>query len=266
MRLQIRHETVYSLAQAATRSIQYLRLTPRVDRCQRTESWSIEGPERLHPWTDGYGNTVHVASESAFHDGLTIRVSGVVTTRDTAGVLPLDDGLPPGMFLRATPLTVASDAIAEFAAPFAARRAAEGDIAALHAMMAAQADAIGFEAGHTTASTPAAEAFATGKGVCQDHAHIFIAACRVIGLPCRYVSGYLAFGCGDVATHAWAETFIPDLGWVSFDPANRQSATEAYVRLAVGPDYAAAAPVIGVRTGGGGEEVSVAVQIEQVQS
>ncbi len=266
MQLRISHETVYSLAQAATRSIQYLRLTPRVDRCQRTESWRIEGPERLRPWTDGYGNTVHVASESAAHDTLTIRVSGIVTTRDTAGVLPLDDGLPPDMFLRETELTAVSAAIADFAKPFAARRKAEGDIAALHAMMAAQADAVAFESGHTTVSTPAAAAFATGKGVCQDHAHVFIAACRVISLPCRYVSGYLAFGQGDVATHAWAEAFVSDLGWVSFDAANRQSATEAYVRLAVGPDYAAAAPVVGVRTGGGGEEVAVAVQIEQMQN
>ena len=266
MRLLINHETVYSLTHAATRSVQYLRLTPRIDRCQRVESWSIAGPEHLRAWTDGYGNTVHVASETAAHDVLTIRVSGVVSTRDTAGVLPLDDGLPPGMFLRSGPLIAASAEIAAFAAPFAAVRAEKGEIAALHAMMSAQADAVAFEPGVTTVTTTAAEAFAAERGVCQDHAHIFIAACHAIGLPARYVSGYLAAGQGDVATHAWAEVYIPDLGWVSFDAANRQSATEAYVRLAVGPDYAAAAPVIGMRTGGGGEEISVRVQIEQMQN
>lgn len=265
MRLQITHETVYSLTHAARRTVQYLRLTPRADRCQRVESWSIGGPERLRPWTDGYGNVVHVATETDAHDNIAIRVEGVVSTRDTAGVLPLDDGLPPDMFLRATPLTLASGAIAGFARPFVEERARKGDIAALHAMMAAQADAIAFEAGHTTAATPAAAAFDKGRGVCQDHTHIFIAACRVIGLPCRYVSGYLAAGQGDVATHAWAEAFVADLGWVSFDVANRQSATDAYVRLAVGPDYRAVAPVIGVRTGGGGEEIAVTVQVRQVQ-
>lgn len=266
MRLQISHETIYSLTHAATRSVQYLRLTPRIDRCQRTEAWTITGPDRMRVWTDGYGNTVHVATETESHDAMKITVEGVVSTRDTAGVLPLDDGLPPGMFMRATELTATSDAIVAFAQPFARMRASVGDIGCLHALMAAQADTIAFQGGHTTVGTPAAQAFCKGMGVCQDHTHIFIAACRVVGLPCRYVSGYLAAGQGDVATHAWAEAFVADLGWVSFDVANRQSATEAYVRLAVGPDYAAVAPVIGVRTGGGGEEVSVAVQVRQVES
>ncbi|MEA4837296.1 MAG: transglutaminase family protein [Rhodospirillaceae bacterium] len=265
MRLQISHETIYSLSDAARRSIQYLRLTPRADRCQRVESWSISGPEHLREWTDGYGNIVHLATESDSHDTLTIKVEGVVSTRDTAGVLQLDDGLPPDMFLRETELTRASDAIAAFARPFAAQLAQTGAIGALHAMMLAQADAVAFEPGHTTAATPAEAAFAKGKGVCQDHTHIFIAACRVIGLPCRYVSGYLAAGQGDIATHAWAEAYIADLGWVSFDAVNRQSATDSYVRLAIGPDYAAVAPVIGVRIGGGSEEISVAVQVRQIQ-
>ena len=265
MRLKITHETIYSLTHAASRSVQYLRLTPRADRCQRVESWSITGPDSIRAWTDGYGNVVHLATESETHDELVIHVSGVVSTRDTAGILPLDDGLPPDMFLRPTDLTIDDDAIRAFAQPFADVRRDSGDVAALHALMSAQADAIAFEAGHTTVGTPAATAFAKGRGVCQDHTHVFIAACRVIGLPCRYVSGYLAAGQGDVATHAWAEAFVSDLGWVSFDVANRQSATDAYVRLAVGPDYSAVAPVIGVRTGGGGEEISVAVTVQQVQ-
>lgn len=266
MRLTIRHETVYSLANPAQRSVQYLRLWPRQDRCQRVESWTIVGPDLLRQWTDGYGNVVHIASMNGPHDTLEIRVEGVVSTRDTAGVLPMDDGLPPAMFLRDTPLTAGSAEIAAFAAPFRATRAAEGDIAALHAMMAAQTEAVRFEAGNTTVETAAAEAFAAGHGVCQDHAHIFIAACREIGLPCRYVSGYLAAGQGDVATHAWAEAFVEGLGWVSFDPANKQSATDAYVRLAIGHDYAAAAPVIGVRAGGDGETVTETVQVHQVQN
>ena len=113
-------------------------------------------------------------------------------------------------------------------------------------------------------SIPLPEHRITSYNVCYTKL-LRIAACRVIGLPCRYVSGYLAAGQGDVATHAWAEAFVSDLGWVSFDVANRQSATDAYVRLAVGPDYSAVAPVIGVRTGGGGEEISVAVTVQQVQ-
>ena len=104
--------------------------------------------------------------------------------------------------------------------------------------------------------------------MCQDHAHIFIACARVLGLPARYVSGYILAGQGNdshVASHAWAEVYVERLGWVSFDPTNRQSATEEYVRLAIGFDYPSAAPIRGSRYGGGIEEMTVRVEIGQSQ-
>lgn len=265
MKLRIFHETTYTFAVPIRRSVQYLRLTPRADRGQTVLSWTLSGPARLVPWTDGLGNRCHVASEAEETRALTITVEGAVETTDTCGILPLEDGLPPLMFLRPSPLTAADEAVRGLAAPFAARRPAEGDIPVLHGLMHAIADAVPYQAGETHAATSAAEALAHGSGVCQDHAHIFIAAARELGFPARYVSGYLAGGDGSMASHAWAEAFVDALGWVSFDPSNRQSATEEYVRLAVGHDYADASPVAGIRTGGEEESMEVRLDVRQCQ-
>ncbi len=265
MKIRIRHETLYTSAEPARRAVQYLRLTPRTDRCQRVLSWTVSGPTSLVPWIDGFGNRAHVASQ-ANHTELRILVEGEVETQDTSGMLPLDDGLPPGMFLRETPLTALDDALRGLAAPFAPMRKAKGSITALHGLMLAIADRLPYLVGATGAETTAAEAMARGCGVCQDHAHVFIACCRAIGVPARYVSGYLAGEHDGMASHAWAEAHVEDVGWISFDPSNRQSATDSYVRLAVGFDYASAGPVIGSRAGGMGEDLMVRLQVEQLQN
>jgi transglutaminase-like putative cysteine protease len=125
-----------------------------------------------------------------------------------------------------------------------------------------------FDVGTTDATTPAAQAFALGHGVCQDHAHVFIAASRSLGFPTRYVSGYLLRSDGTViqeAGHAWAEAHVPGLGWVGFDPANGVSPTDAYVRVAVGLDYLGAAPVRGTRYGGGEEILDVHVRVDEAR-
>lgn len=265
MKLSIFHETTYTFAAPVRRAVQYLRLTPRADRGQTVLRWSVSGPASLVPWVDGLGNRCHVASEAEEIRSLAITVEGEVETSDTTGVLPLEDGLPPAMFLRPTALTAADDALRALAAPFGERRAVDGDIPALHGLMHAIADAVPYRPGETHPATPAAEALAHGYGVCQDHAHIFIACARELGFPVRYVSGYLAGGDGAMASHAWGEAFVDALGWVSFDPSNRQSATEAYVRLAVGHDYADACPVAGIRMGGEDESMDVRLDVRQCQ-
>jgi transglutaminase-like putative cysteine protease len=112
----------------------------------------------------------------------------------------------------------------------------------------------------------AAEAFGIKRGVCRDLTHIFIAAARCLGIPARYIAGYLQLADGTVeqeAGHAWAEAFVPDLGWVGFDAANGVSPTDAYVRVAVGLDSLGAAPVRGTRYGAGGESLHVAIMVDQ---
>lgn len=265
MRLTIEHKTHYRFERPAHHSIQYLRLTPRADSSQSVITWTVTTPGKIKRWVDGFGNVAHVSVQNGVHDEVTVTVRGEVETVDTCGMLPADDGLPPLMFMRPTPFTEVTPAIAALAAPFRERAEDEGTIAALHAMMLAVHTRLDYRPGFTDVETTAGEALEQGSGICQDHAHLFIACCRVIGAPARYVSGYLYTEVEDqrsLGSHAWAEAYIDDkVGWVSFDPTNSRSATEAYVRLAVAFDYAGAAPIRGVRSGGGIEEMSVHVSV-----
>ena len=134
--------------------------------------------------------------------------------------------------------------------------------------MAALHKRVRYRIGATDAASPAAEAFAKGEGVCQDHAHIFLSICRTLGVPSRYLSGYLWADSGEgtyEANHAWAEAFVDGLGWVSFDVANCVAASEAYVRVAQGRDYLDAAPVRGLWRGDGTEALTVSVRVSQGQ-
>ncbi len=154
------------------------------------------------------------------------------------------------------------------------RNAVDRDvIAALHEIMSAIADDVEYSPGDTHVHTTGAEALEQGSGVCQDHAHIFCAVCRTLGIPARYVSGYLSHGAGHeahAASHAWADAYVDHLGWVSFDPSNRTCATESHIRTATGLDYAEACPIRGVRSGGGVETMTFSVmfpsQQQQAQS
>lgn len=264
MQLVIDHRTEYAYAEPAAHSVQYLRLTPRRDPGQRVLRWRLAVPGRLAPWQDCFGNLVHCVTHEDAYDALALHVNGEVDTEDTHGIIPLEQGgLPVTAYLRPTPLTMADEAIRAFAVPYAKLRA-KGDLAALHGLMAAIHDTIAYRAGETDTASTAAQVLARRAGVCQDHAHLFIACCRAWGIPARYVSGYLHTSAPDgrhLATHAWAEAVVEHLGWVSFDPSNRQSATAAYVRLAVALDYDGAAPVRGLRRGGAGEAMNVEVRV-----
>lgn len=265
MRLSIEHETHFRFAEAATHSIQYLRLTPRADPCQNVRRWRVSVPGNLSPWADGFDNPAHVAVQDGDHEEVVVTVKGQVETIDTNGILPLDDGLPPNIFLRTTEQTDADTRVQKFARKFRKSLNQEGALAFGHDLMDGVADAVVYEPGLTTVETPATAALKAGVGVCQDQAQVFIAAARHLGVPARYVSGYILAGLGNdshLASHAWAEILVEGLGWVSFDPANRQCATDAYVRLAVGLDYATACPVRGLRRGGGLEEMDVKVQVQ----
>jgi transglutaminase-like putative cysteine protease len=127
-------------------------------------------------------------------------------------------------------------------------------------------EAVAYQPGITDVSHSAAEALELGFGVCQDQAQVYVACCRAAGIPARYVSGYLYTGAtGEVASHAWADAWLgDDSGWLSLDVTHGETAGAAHCRLAVGRDYLDAAPVRGVRRGGGREQLSVAVKLAAV--
>ena len=167
-------------------------------------------------------------------------------------------------YLRETALTTPDANIAGFAA--AGHDAVSLDVLNfLHVMLARLHARVTHHSGGPTTMT-AAEAFARRRGDCADFAHIFIAAARSLSIPARYVAGYVRRDGGTSEQgngHAWAEAFVPELGWVGFDAANGVCATDAHVRVAVGLDSLGAAPLRGTRYGGTGEQVSAKVRVEQ---
>jgi len=268
MRIAIRHGTVYRYDRPVRFTSQYLRLTPYGNPSQRVINWRLDAPGELAPWTDGFANHCHTLFCDDGSTEIRVLASGVVETTDTAGVLPFEGGLLVGAFLRPTPRTRADDSIRRFAEPFR-KQAGESVVDGLHALATKLAEEIEYREQGTDVHSTAAEVLKDGFGVCQDFAHLFISCARAIGVPARYVSGYLYTGESDtphVAGHAWAAGWVDGLGWVSFDVANRTCGTDRYVGLAVALDYDGAAPLRGVRAGGGADEIlEVEVQV-QVQA
>jgi transglutaminase-like putative cysteine protease len=267
MNLFVRHETHYDYATPLAYSVQRLHLWPVDFAAQKTVTWSVTAPgfDKALGYTDGFGNRVHIVTFGNVEGPVSIIAEGVVEVTDTAGLVRgLSCAAPDAVFLRQTRPTTATAPLRALAEKqFAGRGILEG----LHGLMNDIHAKVAYEIGTTDAHTTASEAFADGRGVCQDHAHIFIAAARSAGVPARYVTGYLVTGQGasSTAAHAWAEALVPDLGWVGFDPANAKCPTDSYVRVAAGLDAAGVAPIRGSRRGGDTERMRVEVRVEIAQ-
>jgi transglutaminase-like putative cysteine protease len=268
MRIRISHLTSYVYGTPATSVIQMLRLTPRNHDGQYVARWRMDVSIdcRLDHHEDAFGNLTHTFSTDGPFSDLAVMVEGEVETRDTQGIVRgTVERFPPSLYLRATALTTPDAGICAFAA--ASHDAEDGNVLnLLHHMLERLHDDMVYDTDPTQVATTAAQAFALKRGVCQDLTHIFIAAARSLAIPARYVGGYFRRDDGvdeQGAGHAWAEAFVPGLGWVAFDPANGLCATDAHVRVAVGLDYLGAAPLRGTRYGGGGEVMSVKVRVDQ---
>ncbi len=267
MRIRIAYATTYQYDSPAKAVTQALRLTPRDHDGQNVLDWRIEpDPDtRLRASEDAFGNRIHTLTYGEALSRVTILVSGEVETSNTDGVVRgAAEPLPPGVFLRDTPLTEADVELRRFA--IGAMGSATHTLDRLHRLMSTLCDEVAFDTEATEVTGTAAEAFAQRRGVCQDLSHIFIAAARTADIPARYVSGHLVRADGAIdqqAAHAWAEAYVPALGWVGFDPANSCSPTEAYVRVAVGFDYLSASPFRGARSGGGDERMTVKLRVAE---
>jgi transglutaminase-like putative cysteine protease len=253
MRIGIDHTTRYGYQTPVRYSTQYLRLVPQSNARQRVLHWNLETPAPPLELRDGYGNVLHVLTILKPVTEIVIRASGTVETSAAIDDQEDEVKLSPLLFLRPSMLTRAEGPLIDFAERHR-RRAAT--LTGLRDLANAIRDRLPFQTGVTAVHSTALEAFQGGNGVCQDHAHVFLACCRHLGVPARYVSGYLYLPERDapVASHAWAEAWVLDR-WRSFDVTNGGPAGEHHVRVATGADYLEASPVRGMRHGGGEEQL-----------
>ena len=266
MRVSIDHTTTYRFDEPIGGGLQELRLTPRDNRGQRAEAWTVEVSGGSHEvaFRDHHANKVTLISLDAGVDHAEVRCTGIVETTDTNGIVATHLGhAPKWLYQRSTDLTTAGSGVEALLAEF--DHSSDDAVGRMHALSAHVRAAVDYDPGWTSVATTAEDALAAGHGVCQDHSHLFLAAARKLGMAARYVSGYLVVdgNAAHAATHAWAEVWIESLGWLGLDVSNGISPDDRYVRLAVGLDYREAAPVSGIRFGDGEEALDVAVQIQQ---
>lgn len=270
MRIKVRHATSYNYATPAASALQLLRLTPRPHVGQFVRRWrvAVDSDARLDRSEDAYGNVTHLVFLDGPLTSVEIVIEGEVDTEDTHGVVAgTVERQPHRLFLRETPLTRPTAAIRHVALE-AARATGGVELATLHRLNSYLHDTLAFEVGSTSAATTAGEAFAANSGVCQDFAHVLIAAARSLAIPARYVSGYFlrTDRMEQDAGHAWMEARVDGLGWVGFDPAHGTSTTDRYIRVAIGCDALEAAPVRGSRIGGAEESLDVSLNVAQGRS
>lgn len=264
MRLIISHTTEYRYDAPLPYALQRIRLFPKTGPGQTVLSWSVDldGADKEVSFLDHFGNETWLVSAHGEPHTITIHASGVVDTVDISGVVGETGGYAPlWLFLRSTPLSTADKAIKAMAAEVTG----DDTLKRLHSLMALIGGHMTFDDGATATVTTAPEAWVLRRGVCQDYTHIFCAAARHIGIPARYVSGYLMLNdrVEQVATHAWAEAYVAGLGWIGFDAANGISPDSRYVRVATGLDYRDASPSSGIRLGLSEEALAVHILVEQ---
>lgn len=259
MRLHIHHATRYCYDEPASYSIQHLRLTPRLDPCQQTIGWRVNAPGHPRTQRDAHGNLMHTLTLTTPHNEIALIVDGEIETLDSPILLPRGDDVSPLAYLADSPLATPDEAIVSFAGRY---RGNAGSRRLAMQLMESVADVINYEPGSTAVHHTAAEVFAQKSGVCQDLAHVFIAACRSLGIPARYVSGYLHTDIEHTASHAWVDVWLgEENGWLACDVTHNRLAYGNFCRLAVGRDYLDASPVRGIRRGGHGEVMEVRVVV-----
>jgi transglutaminase-like putative cysteine protease len=280
MRFNVRHVTRFVYDPPVSESIMEVRMQPRSDGLQRCLQFALDTtpPARPMHYVDPEGNAVHHFNLPARHAKMTVTATALV---ECAPAPPLPHRIGPGAWAELDQLTASgvfwdylspsafvrtTPALAAFAADIGLHRGNDPLVLARR-LMGDTYTRFEYSPHSTRVDSPIDEALQARRGVCQDFAHIFLALVRPLGLPARYVSGYLYRETGssdrssDGATHAWVEVFLPALGWVGFDPTNNLLAAERHIRVAVGRDYADVPPTRGVYTGSSAARTELGVSV-----
>ena len=276
----VEHISSFHYGEPAHGSLMVLRVRPREDQGQRILKFNlrIDPLAALTPFEDSFGNACHLFNIHREHQQTTVRSRVMVESADAP---PPPTCLKPDAwdtiadvatqvryweFLRSSGFTRPVPAFDKFIMANGIRRGAD-PLSSLLEMAFTLYTTFAYEPGSTEADSSISSILETGRGVCQDYTHVMITIARSWGIPSRYVSGYLHLEgvTGEQAlagaSHAWAEFLLPDMGWVGIDPTNNTFADHRHIRVAVGRDYADAAPTRGVVVGGGESKLSVRVTV-----
>lgn len=264
MRLHIEHQTIFTYDADVREAVGEARLEPRADAGQQLLSFqlTLDPPTAIDTIADRFGNRVHCYSVLAPHRRLSITARSLVETSASALIAaPQLTLLEQHSFTTPSAYVPATAELRDFA-ELHARDDAEQTARSL---MSAIYTTCAYEKGSTDISTTADAVLAGRRGVCQDFAHLLIALCRSLGMPARYVSGYFHDSALPpetiLASHAWAEVFLPGRGWLGLDPTHDRATAANYVGVAIGRDYADAAPMRGIHLGRAEEQLTVRVRL-----
>ena len=285
IRYEIEHVSRYTYETPVRNCVMSLCLRPHDGDGQHVARFelSTEPHAPFNAEVDSFGNTKHVLNIHREHEGLIITAHSIVdslprpTPPESLGAGAWDEvrassgSFADWDFSHPTALTQPSAALDAFMARTGLDAPAADPLTALNRVMEAVHDSFTYQTGTTSTYSPIDHVLESGRGVCQDYAHVMLAVARSWGVPSRYVSGYVEMRRGsdgqppEGATHAWVECRLPELGWVGFDPTNRCHADQRHIRIAVGRDYQDVAPTRGVLLGSGETTLEVRVRVRRVE-
>lgn len=291
MKYRITHQTQYGYSQPVTLCHNQAYLMPRdtpMQRCLHREMTITPTPTTRSQREDFFGNQVSYFSIDHPHDSLTVNVTTDIEMAQQETVWPCEESMPwetardlvltthseenleVRQYLYDSPLISSDDLLVAFARPlFESGRPL---LSAVTELMQTIHSDFTYDPDFTTIATPLGEVLEHKRGVCQDFAHLAIGCLRAMRVPARYVSGYIETLPppgqekleGADATHAWFSVFVPDIGWIDFDPTNNKMPQDQHITTAWGRDFSDVSPLKGVIFGGGDTELSVNVDVKRL--
>ncbi|WP_435007270.1 transglutaminase family protein [Tundrisphaera lichenicola] len=275
MLLRISHETKLTYTAPVSETIFEVRMAPPTDEDQTNLGYRLRTTPQspVTSYRDGMGNRVDLFNVTKPYNELVILATSYIRTHRRPGIARLDQagrlGENPAAIdslelLGPSPLVDQSEELDSFVETLPRPTEASSMVGFVQGIMDAVGERLKFEPKVTKARTPVSEALSLGRGVCQDFAHLCIAACRGLGLPARYVSGYINHP-GELATHAWCQVWAGErAGWIDIDPTTRQFVGDDHVTVAFGRDYSDVPPNKGLWKGRAEETIAVTVKVEPI--